>query len=64
VTDPETLQHLFVAEVRIWTQAGYFLRGLLTLGGGMTIESDCVAANEEGRLPLYNALLEWINTNR
>lgn len=64
VTDPETVDHLFVSEVRVWTREGYLLRGLLTLGGGMTVDSDCVAANEDLRLPLYNALLGWINANR
>lgn len=64
VTDPETVENLFVSEVRVWTQAGYFLQGLLTLGGGLTIDDDCVGADEDVRLPLYSSLLEWINANR
>lgn len=40
------------------------LRRLLKLGGGLTVDDDCVATDEDGRLPLYNALLEWINANR
>ena len=64
VTDPEKPEDLFVSEVRVWTEAGYFMQGLLTLGGGMTVDDDCVGADKDVRHPLYNALIEWINTNR
>lgn len=64
VTDPEKVEDLFVSEVRVWTEAGYLARGLLTLGGGMTVDDDCVGEDKDVRLPLYNALIEWINANR
>lgn len=64
VTDPEKEEDLFVSEVRVWTQVGYFLRGLLTLGGGLTVDDDCVGDDDDVRLPLYNALIEWVNANR
>ncbi len=64
VLDPETVDILFSSEVRVWTPFGYFMRGLLTLGGGLTVDDDCVGPDEDVRLPLYNSLLEWINENR
>jgi len=64
VVEPEKLEKVFVSEVRVWTQAEYFIDGLLTLGGGLTVDDDCVGADEDVRLPLYMSLLEWINANR
>ena len=64
VIDPEKVENLFVSEVKVWSQVGYFLDGMLTLGGGMTVDDDCVGDDEDVRLPLYSSLLEWINANR
>ena len=64
VTNPETLENVFVSEIEVHSKTGYGLIGLLTLGAGMNRNNMCTGSDQETRYPLFNSLIEWINQNR
>lgn len=64
VTNPQTMENVFVGQVKAWSEAGYNAAGLLTLGAGMYESNRCSGTDEKVRYPLFNALIKWIDQNR
>ena len=64
VTNPDTLENVFVSEVEVHSKTGYGLMGLLTLGAGMNSGNRCTGYDQDTRYPLFNSLITWINQNR
>lgn len=64
VTNPDTLDNLFVSEVEVHSKIGYGLMGLLTLGAGMNSGNRCTGYDSDTRYPLFNSLIMWINQNK
>ncbi len=64
VTDPDTMENVFVSEVEVHSETGYTVMALLTLGSGMNGSNRCTGYDQDTRYPLFNSLIEWINQNR
>lgn len=64
VTNPDTLENVFVSEVEVHSKIGYGLTSLATLGAGMNRNNMCTGYDQDTRYPLFNSLIVWINQNR
>jgi hypothetical protein len=64
VTDPSTMEDVFVSEVKVHSQGGYGLMGLLTLGSGMNTGNKCTGYDQDTRYPLFNSLITWLSQNQ
>ncbi|BCK88721.1 hypothetical protein MIZ01_2527 [Sideroxyarcus emersonii] len=64
VTNPDTLENVFVSEVEVHSKVGYGLMGLFTLGAGMNSGNRCTGYDSDTRYPLFNSLILWINQNK
>lgn len=63
VTNPGTLENIYVGDVEVMSRSSLEIRGLLTLGAGLH-ESNCFGAVDHGAVDaLFASMTRWLHDN-